>query len=155
MLLLLRALAFIVVVLAPSLAEAQANRPLEPGELAGAWTLTLHPKPGVELQVTDASGRPLKELAMTTRVEVRDGRVVRCLAKLRGESDPPKPVVCGLRKGAFVVEIHGSGNGQKGRLVVRLTRKPSGAITGDATARAPIVPLGFKIGTATLTRAAA
>lgn len=150
-----RMLAFALVMVTPSLADSQSVRPLEAGELAGAWTLTLHPKRGLGLEVTDAAGRPLRELAMTTHVEVRNGGIVRCLTTLVGRSDPPKAVVCGLRKGAFVVEIHGSGNGQKGRLVARLTRQASGAIAGDATARAAFLPLGFKIGRATLTRVAA
>lgn len=92
---------------------------------------------------------------MNLRVDVRDGRVSGCLAQMRDELDRPKPVKCGLRKGSFTVEIHGEGNGQKGRLVARLTRTVSGAIAGDASARAAIVPLGFNIGTATLTRTAA
>lgn len=155
MLVFARAFAFAVLIVTPGLADAQATLPLKAGELAGTWTLTLHPKRGLGVEVTDEGGRPLKELAMSTRVEVREGQVVRCLATLVGRSDPPKAVRCGLRRGVFVVEIHGSGNGQKGRLVARLTRQASGAIAGDATARVPLVPLGFKIGTATLTRAAA
>lgn len=139
---------------APEPATAQAAGPLDADALAGKWTLTLHPKPGLGLEVTDRAGRPVKDLAMHTWVEVRNGHVVGCLVQMRGESDPPKSVRCGLRKGAFTVEIHGSGNGQKGRLVVHLTRKASGVISGDASARAAVVPLGFNIGSATLTRGA-
>ena len=145
---------FVIACLAavPGPITAEAVRPLEAHELAGAWTLTLHPKSGVGLEVNDRAGRPLKDLAMNTWVEVRNGRISGCLARMRGESAPPKAVRCGLRKGAFTIEIHGSGNGRKGRLVVRLSRTPAGLISGDASARAAIVPLGFNIGSATLTR---
>jgi hypothetical protein len=87
-------------------------------------------------------------------VTLRSGRIDGCRAQLRGASDPPHSVRCGLHKGGFTLEIHSSGGGQKGRLMVRLARQPSGGISGDAFARAAFIPLGFNIGTATLARSA-
>jgi hypothetical protein len=146
-----RALGLGVLLVAAGAAHAQ-TAPLQASDLAGTWLLTVRPKPNVNIKVKDSAGRLLSEMAFLTTFEVRDGKLVRCTGRPRAGSHPPEAVACALRKGALVLDVPSSANGQKARAKVTLARQASGDVAGSMVARAAVVPVSLEIGTATLTR---
>ncbi|MBW3559124.1 MAG: hypothetical protein KY449_05035 [Proteobacteria bacterium] len=138
-------------------ASAQGAGALSPAELDGRWTLTIRGDPpgskGPRISFTDEKGQPLKALPIDLQVEIQNGRVGRSQVTRQGMPSSRKSTPCRLEKGAFVVEIAGSGNGRQGVMTTRLSRGASGAIAGPVTARAARLPVSFRIGSATLVRA--
>ena len=142
---------FIAGCMLASAAHAQTPARLTPGELAGAWTLTIRANPPAAKGPKVTFGDGANSLVLQLDVEPRNGALGRCMARKGGEA--AKAVTCRLQDGVLLVELPASARNQQGFMTARLARTSSGGIAGPTTARAARLPMSIRIGTATLTRA--
>lgn len=145
-------LGFLLLALPCAAASQPASNILSAGQLEGRWLLTLTPIPpgqGGSVSVrrpggTDAAG----PLTFQVGIQAR-GAGLRCVVAASGAAAKPAP--CALRDGGLRLEVRGTG-AQQGTVTFNLARSSAGLIAGDASIKAPILPIRAKIGTATLVR---